>query len=146
MDLGYKTVINRTNDDALAGTKSEDMRKRVALINADNNSLAVSIHQNAFTNSGVSGAQVFFYTKSVEGKLLAKSIQDSLKQNAHWGNKKDISPNSEYYMLRKTTVPTVIVECGFLSNSEDLRKLLTSDYQQTVAKAISIGIDNYINN
>ncbi len=145
-ELGYRVVINRTTDEALAKTKSPDMARRVSQINSDPNSIAVSIHQNSFTNSSPKGAQVFYHTKSVEGKNLAKAIQKSLKENAHWGNKKDISPNKEYYMLRKTTVPTVIVECGFLSNSEDLKKLLNDDYQKTVAKAIAIGIDNYLKN
>ncbi len=145
-ELGYKVVINRTTDEALAKSKSPDMARRVAQINSDPNSIAVSIHQNSFTNSSPKGAQVFYHTKSEEGKLLAKAIQKSLKENAHWGNKKDISPNKEYYMLRKTKVPAVIVECGFLSNSEDLKKLLNPDYQKTVAKAIAIGIDNYLKN
>ncbi|MFV0519383.1 MAG: N-acetylmuramoyl-L-alanine amidase [Lachnospirales bacterium] len=145
-ELGYKTEINRTTDTALASTKNGDMAKRVTQINSNENSICVSIHQNSFTNSSAQGAQVFYHTKSKEGKLLAAAIQKSLKENAHWGNKKNISPNKDYYMLRKTKVPAVIVECGFMSNPTELQKLLNPDYQKTLAKAISIGIDNYLNN
>ncbi len=145
-DKGYNTIINRTEDKALSSTKNQDMRNRVYLINSSSADISVSIHQNSFTNSSVSGAQVFFHTRSEEGKKLALAIQSSIKEKASWSNKKDISPNDDYYLLRKTTPPSVIVECGFLSNSNDLKKLTNPEYQNIMAEAIALGIDNYFNN
>ncbi len=140
---GYNTIINRIEDKALSNTKNQDMRNRVYLINSSNADISVSIHQNSFTNSSASGAQVFFHTRSEEGKKLALSIQSAIKENASWSNKKNVSPNDDYYLLRKTTPPSVIVECGFLSNATDLNKLTNPEYQNVMAEAISIGIDNY---
>ncbi len=142
-EMGYNTIINRTIDKALASTKNQDMKNRVYLINSSQADISVSVHQNSFSSSSVSGAQVFFHTRSDEGKLLATHIQQTIKEMASWSNKKDISPNDDYYLLRKTTPPSVIVECGFLSNSTDLNKLTNPEYQDIMAKAIATGIDNY---
>ncbi len=144
-EMGYNTIINRTVDKALASTKNQDMRNRVYLINSSNADISVSIHQNSFNSSKASGAQVFFHTRSEEGKLLATHIQKTIKEMASWSNKKDISPNDDYYLLRKTTPPSVIVECGFLSNANDLKKLTNPEYQEVMANAIATGIDNYFN-
>ena len=54
------------------------------------------------------------------------------------------SPNNTYYILKKTEVPTVIVECGFLSNYKEAQKLVTEDYQKSVAEAVAEGILSYI--
>lgn len=125
--------------------KSTDMRKRVSIINSSNAVLAVSIHQNSYTNESIKGAQVFYYSESTRGKELAETIQDSLKNTIQDGNKREAKPNSSYYMLRNTSCPLVIVECGFLTNYKEAKLLTDDSYQNKIAWAIYLGIIEYIN-
>ena len=86
---------------------------------------------------------VFYYQTSTEGEKAAGIIQDAL-QKVNPDNTKKIKANNTYYILKKTEVPTVIVECGFLSNYKEAQKLVTEDYQKSVAEAVSEGILSYI--
>lgn len=107
--------------------------------------LTVSIHQNSYPEGYVHGAQVFYYTGSTQGQLLAACVQGQLVKRADPENKRQIKANDSYYLLKKTEVPIVIVECGFLSNREEAEKLCTPDYQHRVAWAIHMGILQYLN-
>ena len=102
-----------------------------------------SIHQNSYHEENVFGAQVFYYQTSTEGEKAAGIIQDAL-QKVNPDNTKKIKANNTYYILKKTEVPTVIVECGFLSNYKEAQKLVTEDYQKSVAEAVAEGILSYI--
>lgn len=106
--------------------------------------LAVSIHQNSYTESSVKGPQVFFYESSAQGRELAAALQEALNEMLEIERPREIKANDSYYLLRKTKSPTVIVECGFLSNPEEAEKLVTDAYQETVAEAVCSGILNYI--
>jgi N-acetylmuramoyl-L-alanine amidase len=132
-------------DDSTPTTKQEDMKKRVALMNDAGCILAVSIHQNSFTEEKYQGAQVFYYTGSEESHRLATSIQRALVSWQDTTNTGIEKANNEYYLLRKTTVPTVICECGFLSNNDEAQLLVSDDYQEKTAWAISVGIIQYLN-
>ena len=141
--------MTRTEDkglysDSSTNKKTEDMRNRCNIIDTSGAVLAVSIHQNSYHQEGVKGAQVFFYKQSDEGEVLAKCIQESLAEGLDKTNKRQAKSNDSYYLLRKTKTPTVIVECGFLSNYEEAGKLVGEDYQKQVAKAIFNGIENYL--
>lgn len=147
---GYDVRMTREDDDVLYDgsrptTKQEDMVKRVALMNDPNCILAISIHQNSFTEEKYKGAQVFYYNGSEESRRLAASIQQSMIQNLDPDNTRQEKANSDYYLLRKTTVPVVICECGFLSNYEEAGLLITDEYQEKTAWAIMLGIIQYIN-
>ena len=106
-------------------------------------SLAVSIHQNSYHEENVFGAQVFYYKTSTEGEKAAAVIQEAL-QEVNPENTKKIKANDTYYLLKKTEVPTVIVECGFLSNYAEAEKLVSEDYQKKVAEAVTKGILQYL--
>ena len=106
--------------------------------------LAISIHQNSYPSESVKGAQVFYYKASEEGKKLAEIIQESMKRLLDSNNKRVAKDNSNYYMLTHTQCPTVIVECGFLSNQQEARMLLDEDYQEKVAMAITNGVKDYV--
>ena len=112
-------------------------------MNEQNAVLTVSIHQNSYHEESVSGAQVFYYTDSAEGKLAAQILQEALKA-LDSENTKEAKGNNTYYILKQTEVPVVIVECGFLSNYAEAEKLTDDSYQQELAEAISAGIDDYI--
>lgn len=121
------------------------MKKRVDIINESNANLAISIHQNSFQEQSSKGAQVFYHNQSQEGKELAEVIQAKLKENIDDGNHRMAKSNDSYYMLKNTTCPLVIVECGFLSNQTEADKLITSEYQEQIAQAILEGILSYLN-
>lgn len=144
---GYEVVMTRTKDEILAGEesnnkKAEDMKARVALINESKPVLAVSIHQNSYHEANVRGAQVFYYVHSSEGEAAAALMQKALL-NADPDNTRQAKSNDSYYLLRRTEVPTIIVECGFLSNPEEAELLADEEYQEKIADAVAEGIENY---
>lgn len=124
-------------------TKVEDMKMRAALINQEKPALAVSVHQNSYHQEGVKGAQVFYYTHSEEAKRAAGIMQNSLLALNPENSRKE-KANNTYYLLKRTEVPTIIVECGFLSNREEAELLATEEYQQKVAEAVAEGILTYL--
>ena len=151
--IGVETEMTRREDvslhDASADTvrakKASDLKNRTALANAVPGGVVVSIHQNSYPEEYVHGAQVFYYTGSVQGQRLAEHIQGQLVERVDPENKRQVKANDSYYLLKKTGVPIVIVECGFLSNSAEAEKLCTTEYQQRVAWAIHMGILEYLN-
>ena len=138
-----QVIMTRETDEQLAQSKVEDLKYRVSLMNEKKPSLAVSIHQNSYHEENVFGAQVFYYKTSTEGKKAAAVIQEAL-QEVNPENTKKIKANDTYYLLKKTEVPTVIVECGFLSNYAEAEKLVSEDYQKKVAEAVTKGILQYL--
>ena len=140
-----KVVMTREEDKMLcdAGSlhkKAEDMRNRCSLINKAKPEFTVSIHQNSYTSGEISGAQVFYHTQSKEGKIIADCIQKHLVSYLDKENKRVAKGNESYYLLKNTENPTVIVECGFLSNKEEADKLETEAYQDRVAWAIHMSV------
>lgn len=140
---GIKVVMTRTEDKRLAETQVEDLKERVRIMNEEKPVLAVSIHQNSYHEESVHGAQVFYYGDSAEGKTAGETMQNVLNEKLQ-GNDKEAKANRSYYILKKTEVPVIIVECGFLSNYEEAEKLADEEYQKTVAEAVKEGITNYI--
>lgn len=148
-DAGIKIVMTRTDDTGLysessTNKKVEDMQERCKLIAEAEPVFTVSIHQNSYVTEDIKGAQVFYYGQSEIGKELAETLQESLISLVDPDNHRQAKANESYYLLKKTTSPTVIVECGFLSNSEEAALLITSDYQDTLVDAIYQGIFTYL--
>ena len=148
-DNGYSVIMTREDDSGLyeeddVNKKASDLKKRCEIADNGNASLMVSIHQNSFSGSEVKGSQVFYYTHSDEGKLIAQAIQSSLKRMVNPSNTRAAKTNDSYYLLIHTKCPTVIVECGFLSNPEEAYLLTDDEYQEKLAAAIFTGIDEYI--
>ncbi|MCM1092161.1 MAG: N-acetylmuramoyl-L-alanine amidase [Butyrivibrio sp.] len=125
--------------------KVQDMKRRIVIIDEAAPTLTVSIHQNSYPEEYVNGAQVFYYTGSKEGQKLAELLQESLIRRLDAQNHRQIKANDSYYLLKKTSTPIVIVECGFLSNGAEAEKLCDQAYQERVAWAIHMGILQYIN-
>ena len=143
-------VMTRNDDEGLyredsPNKKIEDLKNRLALIDASGAVLAVSIHQNSYTSEKVSGAQVFYYESSAEGEKAAELMQGQLRKGVDETNDREAKKNGSYYLLKKSSVPTIIVECGFLSNGEEAEKLMQEDYREKMAWNISIGILQYLN-
>lgn len=141
-------VMTRTQDCMITGneeetTKAADMKARVAMINEQAPQIAVSIHQNSYQESSVCGAQVFYYKDSSEGERAALIMQKALLSFDE-DNTRQAKSNNTYYLLKRTKVPTIIVECGFLTNPEEAEKLCSEEYQQKVAEGICNGILQYL--
>lgn len=146
---GIETVMTRESDRGLydeneENKKQQDMKKRCTVVNESGADLAVSIHQNSYTEESVCGPQVFYYETSQKGKELAQILQGALNENLGIVRPREIKADHTYYILKKTRIPTVIVECGFLSNAEEAEKLTSEEYQEQVAEAICEGIRNYL--
>lgn len=147
-EKGYEVVMTRDKDEMLAdpgstNKKIQDMKARVELINEKAPALALSIHQNSYHDGSIHGAQVFYYSHSDEGENAAKILQGALLE-VDPENTRQAKANDSYYLLKRTEVPTIIVECGFLSNAEEAEKLVDEEYQQRLADAITQGIIEYL--
>lgn len=145
-----KVVMTRADgeglyDAAAENKKVQDMKRRIAIIEEAQPLATVSIHQNSYTEEYVNGAQVFYYKDSKAGEELAALLQESLREHLNPENHRQMKANDSYYLLKKTQIPTVIVECGFLSNSREAALLSDEEYQDKVAWAIHMGIMQYIN-
>ena len=147
---GMEVVLTRTEDGGLyeegaSNKKVADMRKRCEIITKADPVFTISIHQNSYPEEYVKGAQTFYYGKSQEGKELAEVIQNSMIEHLDKENHRTAKANESYYLLKRTPSPTVIVECGFLSNSQEAALLISEEYQEKVAWAVHMGILQYLN-
>lgn len=148
---GINVVMTRTDDKGLynetdSNKKVRDMKNRLAIIEEAKPALAVSIHQNSYPDSTVSGVQVFYYKDSVKSKDAAEIMQAQLIRTLKPKKERVAKNNSSYYLLKKTSVPIVIVECAFMSNPTEAELLTQEDFQEKVAWAIYMGIMQVINN
>ena len=140
---GAQVIVTRADDEPLADSKREDMRLRKNIRDTSDADIFVSIHMNKFPESKYSGAQVF-YSPDEESKRLGEAIQDSMKTILNPNNNR-VAKKAEdsIYILKKSSVPSVIVECGFLSNPEEEQLLKSRDYQEKVAWSVYSGIIDY---
>lgn len=142
-------VMTRQTEDGLydksaSNKKVDDMKKRIAVIEQTDPDVVVSIHQNSYHEESVCGPQVFYYTTSTEGKRMAEILQRDLIQVLQPEKERVAKANDSYYLLKKTSKPIVIVECGFLSNSTEAEQLDSPIYQEKAAWAIHLGIMQYL--
>lgn len=144
---GIGTVLTRTTDAGLYGLSTEnfkkrDMRARAAIIENAAPDLVVSIHQNAFPRRDERGAQVFYRKGNAEGAALAACVQKQLRNALPASDR--AAKVGDFFMLNCTDAPAILVECGFLSNSEDEANLLDEAYRDRVAYTICLGILAYL--
>ncbi|MBQ9609273.1 MAG: N-acetylmuramoyl-L-alanine amidase CwlD [Lachnospiraceae bacterium] len=143
---GAKVILIRDSDTNLAmegatNKKISDLNQRMAIVNDENADLLISIHQNSYTDKNVKGAQVF-YGASEESELLAKEIQGCIREYVDTDNNRKAKSGKDYYILRKSACPSVIIECGFLSNPNETAKLIDERYQQKLAEGIAKAVEN----
>ena len=147
-DYGFTVHLTRDSDKILGPANSsrpkrDDMIARVDMVKELNPYFTISIHQNSFPTPSVNGPQVFYYKDSEESATMAQIIQNSLNQYLNPQKKREPQANANYYLLTRTPTPTVIVECGFLSNPDEAALLATDAYQQKVAEAVFMGVVSY---
>jgi N-acetylmuramoyl-L-alanine amidase len=128
----------RTDADAIGKTKRDDMAARGAILCSEGADCTVSIHMNKFSDRSVNGPMCYYQAGAEDGQALAQAVIDALCA-ALDRNSRLANPGNNY-VTRIPSVPSVLVECGFLSNSEDERNLKDPAYQQLLADAITDGV------
>ena len=144
VDLGAYVLTSRSDDYDLASMyqknrKREDLNNRVKYINNSKPDVFISIHLNTYPSNDVNGAQVF-YQSNENSKSLAQFVQDELNVVAKRERKIKMG---DYFILNNTNYLGILIECGFLSNNEERKKLVNSNYQEKIANRIKNGIINY---
>lgn len=138
---GAKVVMTREKDTRLSSVRREDLSRRVALAREHGADIMVSIHANSFSDPGQHGAQTFSCPGSEPAKKLSYAIQAELVRIL--ANTRRVPKQNDYFLCRESTVPTVIVEVGFLTNPKERRMLQDPSYQDRVAFAVYAGIIKY---
>lgn len=144
-EAGVNVLYTRKDENDLSSKqaknhKKEDMKNRVAIINDEKCDLFISIHLNSYADSRVQGAQVFYQRGREESEGLAFHVQKAFKKNLQ--SKLEIKKGN-YYILNKARIPGILVECGFISNDSERKRLNNDGYQQQIADAIFSGILQY---
>ena len=141
--LGAETVMIRkadvsvhTSGNSIGARKASDLRERVRIVNSMENSILISIHQNYFTQSQYSGAQMF-YNDQAGAMELAKSLQDSFLSTINRGSNRQSKKVDGIYLLENIQRPGILVECGFLSNPQEEALLRTGEYQKKICCVIA---------
>lgn len=151
--MGYNTVMVRSEDkliysgnpDTTRARKVSDLNNRLEIAKAYPNAIFISVHQNFFTQSKYSGAQVFYSPNNENSKLLAESIQSSIVELIQPENGRKIKKSgSDIFLLDRIEIPAVMVECGFMSNPSESLLLKDEQYQKKTALSIADGINKYL--
>ena len=150
--LGYRTLMVRTTDkavdtkgDKIKSRKRSDIMYRYSLMKKNPDSVYLCIHQNFFTGSGSHGAQIFYSPNDDGSKILAQSVQDMISTQVQKDNKRQIKRCTDHvYLIHNAVVPAVLIECGFISNPNDLRNLKSEDYQGKISFAIACGLIRWL--
>ncbi|MCH5202265.1 MAG: N-acetylmuramoyl-L-alanine amidase [Oscillospiraceae bacterium] len=148
---GFKTVLTRIDDsdlgdkslETIAQRKKSDMYKRLELYNSDIHNVAISIHQNIFPADACRGTQVFYSTMVDSSKDLADNITNVIVSTLQNDNQRISKPtNGSIFLLDNAKVPAVIVECGFLSNKDEVNLLCDKEYQKKFSYCVYLGFLN----
>lgn len=148
--LGIHTIMVRTSDisvytqgNTIAAKKVSDLKNRVNLVNKTENAILLSIHQNTFPESQYHGAQVF-YAPEGEGKALAESLQSTFRETVNPGNNRQCKKGEGIYLMEQINKTGILIECGFLSNSEEEAKLRDKTYQQHLVCVIASTVCKFL--
>lgn len=150
--LGYRTKMVRTEENSvyitgttIAQKKMSDLKQRVKIVNETADPILISIHQNHFPDSRYKGAQVF-YANTPGSQMLAEQIQRSFIMTINPGSKRMVKRSTGVYLMEQIKCPAVLVECGFLSNPSEERKLTDDKYQQKICCVIAAAVSGYLSN
>lgn len=144
MVAGVNAVLTRNGDYATYNDNDDrsksDLYNRMDLVNSIENSVLISIHQNHFSNEKEYGTQIWYSPNNIESKVLADNVLMNINNFIQPNNqRKNKVSDKNYYLLYKAVSPSIMVECGFISNREENNKLQDSNYQNKMAFAIFIG-------
>lgn len=150
--IGYDTYMIRTSDisvytkgETIAQKKASDLKERVRIANEIENGIYISIHQNMFSDSKYTGAQVF-YAKTKGSDLLANTIQSGFVATVNPGSRRKCKQSNKIYIMEHITKPAVLIECGFLSNPREEALLRNEEYQRKLCCIIASATDSCLYN
>ncbi len=150
---GYQIIMTREDENNISGLnedstirsiKSQDINNRVNLANSSGADFMISIHMNKYEDPKYYGWQTFYSKNSEKGQKLAECIQTGIKESTGVENKREALKIEGIKIIDKTTIPVVIVECGFLSNPDECVKLQNSDYQFKIVEGIISGVERFL--
>ena len=144
--FGFDVIMTRTTESGLynplaSNKKRSDMEKRKKIVESSCADFVISIHMNSY-NSSASGAQVFYGEDDEPSKLLADCIQKHFINNLEYSRKE--TKIGDYYILNAIRAPSVLVECGYLSNPKEEALLVTEDYKNEICYSILLGVLEYL--
>lgn len=148
--LGWQTKMIRTTDisvytegESIAAKKVSDLKQRVKIVNGTDNAILVSIHQNTFPSGKYSGAQVFYGPE--QGSFeLAKHLQETFIHSINPGSNRMQKKADGIYLLQHVNCPSVLVECGFISNQQEETLLRSEKYQQKISCVIASALSGFL--
>ena len=148
--LGRETRMIRTSDisvytkgGSIAQKKMSDLKERVRIVNSTPNAMLLSIHQNNFSDSRYSGAQVF-YADTQGSERLAKVLQCALISSLNKGSNRKCKQSDGVYLMEHISCPGILVECGFLSNPAEEARLRSPDYQRKLCCVIAATVSSFL--
>ena len=152
-EKGFAVVYTRSEDKLLYEEwenikgirKISDLKNRCKIAKSYPNALFVSIHMNTFGDGKYSGLQVYYSPENKESEMLAGAIQSSVKKELQPNNNRNIKQGDDIYILENIDNTAVLIECGFLSNEEEAKKLSQKEYQKMLSFSIICGIIEYMN-
>ncbi len=148
--MGAKVVMTRDvngglyEDGSAVWNKDKDMKKRREIIGSSNSDIMISIHMNSHTDNVSRGLQVFYMAKDEKSKNLANQIKNQTDVLDKYSKRRDIKPRGDLYILKNKGIPSVIVECGFISCPKEEKMLNNSYYQDKMCGCIAKGVAKYL--
>lgn len=139
---GVYVVYTRENENSLSDSKREDMKMRAEIIKESRPDCVVSIHLNSYSDAARRGVQVF-YDDTGRGESFASLMQERINAtiNYRYSKRSDLAPQSgDFYITKCAAVPSIIIECGFISNAEDESLLKTENFRRELCREIADGI------
>lgn len=147
---GMNVVMTRSDENGLSDNiksiremKREDMNKRLEIMKSSGADLFISIHMNFFTGPSVNGLRVFYAANHEEIKPLAEQIQDKMSEVTGAKTTAVKTADQSLFLMKNPPLPSILAECGFLSNAEEEKKLNDEDYQSRLAWAIADAVCEY---
>jgi len=148
--LGIQTHMIRQTDcsvytqgETISQKKISDLRERVRIVNSTQDCILISIHQNHFSDSKYSGAQVF-YPQTTGSRELSSMLQDTIKKTLNPDSNRQIKKADGIYLMQNINCPGVLIECGFLSNPREESLLRTDDYQRRLCSVIACTVSTWL--
>lgn len=146
LDTDYNVILTRYDENYLGNTsyfvKKIDLNERIKIIKKSNCDLFISIHQNFFPLKNVKGCEIHYNMNNNQNKIISDFILSYIKLSLH-NTTRNIKQNNDNYILSQITVPACLIECGYMSNDEELSNLLDKKYEYKFVKTLKQAIDLY---
>lgn len=150
---GVEVILTREGDsglqeesaDTIRKMKISDMHKRLEIIKDSRADLFISIHMNSFSDAKVHGLHIFYDKSHPDIEETAKKIQDNIGEVTGAQTHTVKTADEKLFLMKNPPIPAILVECGFLSNPDEEKKLNDEEYQAKIAWAIASSLENYTN-